>query len=151
MMNINIIEYLNELLTGTKITELTIKRRDDKISINRDPEKDAEKTKGSAGSRAKQDKKQGAAESASQTGQENLVKVLSKTVGVFYRGKTKLAPPLVRIDSVVKKGDQLGFINSMGVIEKVTAPTAGIVREVLADSHKPVEYGQPLYVIEAKS
>ncbi|MDD5067486.1 MAG: hypothetical protein PHF84_10630 [bacterium] len=146
-MNINIIEYLNNLLEGTKITEFTIKKRDEKISITRDPEQ-GQALREAPAARVKQDKKSQPIGTETRESEDNLVKVFSKTVGVFYRGKTKIAPPLVKIDSSVKKGDQLGIINSMGVIEKVMAPATGTIKEVLVDNHKPVEYGQPLFVIE---
>lgn len=149
-MNINIIDYINTLLDNTKITEFTIQKRDEKITISRDPHSLFKNGKSANVFSKPASSKKSEGPKSEEIDEKNLIKVISKTVGVFYRGKTKIAPPLIKMDSPVKKGDQLGIINSVGVIEKVNAPTSGIIKEILVDNHKPVEFGQPLFVIQTK-
>lgn len=149
-MNVNVLEYLNDILKGTKVRELSLKYKTSVITLKRpqeeidrifkkDEDKKIRKEKVKAKEIAKDEK---------DAQEEKIVYVNSKTVGVFYRGKTKIAAPLVKEGSSVKKGDQLGIINCMGVIEKVVAKTNGTIKEVLVNNHKPVEYGQPLFTIQ---
>ena len=144
-MNINTLEYLNEILKDTEVSEFTIQRGGTKIYIKREPIRykkieRAEETKKIEKPAEKVEKKEEKEE------RRHILKSL--TVGIFYRGKTKFAPPLVKINSHIKKGDQVGMIDCMGMIEKVTSDVSGKVVEILVDNHKPVEYGQPLFVIE---
>lgn len=141
MMNLNILEYLNEILKGTKISEFTIQRGGTKIYIKRQPGEEESQT-------PKPEETSREVKITEKPEEEKRHILKSTTVGIFYRGKTKIAPPLVKINSYVKKGDQVGIIDCMGVIEKVTADVSGKIVEILVDNHKPVEYGQPLFVIE---
>jgi acetyl-CoA carboxylase biotin carboxyl carrier protein len=69
-------------------------------------------------------------------------------VGTFYRSPSPEAP------SFVKEGDKVGpdtvvcIIEAMKVMNEIKAEKSGIVKEILAENAKPVEYGQPLFVIE---
>ncbi|MBN1897439.1 MAG: hypothetical protein JW827_01575 [Spirochaetes bacterium] len=142
-MNINILEYLNDVLKKTRISELTVQRGSTKIFMKREPvietDRDVKKVK------LKEEIK---AEIKDDQKAETRHILKSLTVGIFYRGKTKISPPLVKINSPIKKGDQVGMIDCMGVIEKVISDESGKIVEILTDNHKPVEYGQPLFVIE---
>jgi len=133
---------LNEILKGTKISEFTIQRGGTKIYIKRQSTEEEYKTKETK----KIEEEPSIKEEPAPEEKRHILK--SSTVGIFYRGKTKIAPPLVKINSYVKKGDQVGIIDCMGVIEKVTTDVSGKIVEILVDNHKPVEYGQPLFVIE---
>ena len=139
-MNITILEYLNNLLKKSRITDLTIERGGTRIYINRDPKQIEEKPKKKEMVETKKE--------VEKEPEEKRYTLKSNSVGIFYRGKAKLAPPLVKLNSVVKKGEQVGIIDCMGIVEKVVSPVAGKVVEVLIDNHKPVEYAQPLFVIE---
>ncbi len=69
-------------------------------------------------------------------------------VGTFYRSPSPEAPPFV------KEGDKVGpdtvvcIIEAMKVMNEIKAEKSGVVKEILAENAKPVEYGQPLFVIE---
>lgn len=149
-MNINILEYLNNLLKGTDIKNLTIKKGATIINITRSLKQiDIEKKPKKQTTPKPAQIKSPVADKEEQK-EEQLITLKSNTVGVFYRGKTKLSAAVVKIGSEIKKGQQVGIIDCMGVIEKVSANSSGIIKEVLAENHKPVEYGQPLFVIEPK-
>lgn len=150
-MNINILEYLNDILKETKVNEFMIKKGSYVVNIKRSQEeinKVMRKDKEEEKKVRKEKKVKEFAGEESAVDESNVIQVTSKTVGVFYRGKTKISAPLVKEGSVVKKGDQLGIINCMGVIEKVISTADGVISEVLVNNHKPVEYGQPLFVIQ---
>jgi acetyl-CoA carboxylase biotin carboxyl carrier protein len=69
-------------------------------------------------------------------------------VGVFYWGKDKGAKPAVALEQHVDKGQIIGFIEAMGIMNELEADRAGLVIEIPAAAGKPVEYGQPIVVLQ---
>jgi len=74
--------------------------------------------------------------------------VLSPMVGTAYVASEPGAAPFVSIGSRVAKGDTLLIIEAMKVMNPLPAPRAGTVTQVLVSDGMPVEFGQPLLVIE---
>ncbi len=74
--------------------------------------------------------------------------VKSPMVGTFYRSSSPGAAPFVDIGQAVKPGDTLCIIEAMKLLNEIEAEVAGTVRECLVENGQPVEYGQPLFVIE---
>jgi acetyl-CoA carboxylase biotin carboxyl carrier protein len=74
--------------------------------------------------------------------------VASPMVGTVYRGPAPGARPFVEVGSVVKTGDTLLIIEAMKTMNQIPAPRAGTVIQVLIEDGQPVEYGQPLMIIE---
>jgi acetyl-CoA carboxylase biotin carboxyl carrier protein len=74
--------------------------------------------------------------------------VNSPMVGTFYRAPSPGAPAFVEVGSKVSVGDTLCIIEAMKMLNQIEADKAGIVSAILAENAEPVEYGQPLVVIE---
>lgn len=74
--------------------------------------------------------------------------VKSPMVGTAYRRPSPDAPPFVEIGSQVKAGDKIMLIEAMKTFNDIVAPRAGTVTAILVEDSVPVEYGQPLIVIE---
>jgi acetyl-CoA carboxylase biotin carboxyl carrier protein len=74
--------------------------------------------------------------------------VSSPMVGTAYRGPEPGAPPFVEIGSRVITGQTLLIIEAMKTMNHIPAPHAGVVTAILVDDGQPVEYGEPLVVIE---
>jgi acetyl-CoA carboxylase biotin carboxyl carrier protein len=74
--------------------------------------------------------------------------VKSPMVGTFYRAASPGAKPFVEIGDTVQVGDPLCIIEAMKLMNEIEADKAGVVREVLAENGQPVEFGQPLVVLE---
>jgi acetyl-CoA carboxylase biotin carboxyl carrier protein len=74
--------------------------------------------------------------------------VKSPMVGTAYLRASPEAPPFVEIGSVVKAGDKLLLVEAMKTFNEIVAPVAGTVTRILVEDGQPVEYGQPLFVIE---
>jgi acetyl-CoA carboxylase biotin carboxyl carrier protein len=72
----------------------------------------------------------------------------SPMVGTFYRASSPGASPFVEVGSKVSVGDTLCIIEAMKMLNQIEADKAGIVSAILVDNAEPVEYGQPLVVIE---
>ena len=74
--------------------------------------------------------------------------VTAPMVGTFYSGPAPGAKPFVEIGSEVKPGDTLCVIEAMKMMNQIESEFAGRVVSVLAENGSPVEFGQPLFLIE---
>lgn len=74
--------------------------------------------------------------------------ISSPLVGVFYTAPAEGAEPFVKVGDSVKKGQVVGIIEAMKLMNEITSDCDGIVREVCAENAEAVEYGQPLFRIE---
>lgn len=74
--------------------------------------------------------------------------VTSPMVGTFYRSGQPGAEPFVSVGSRVEEGDTLCIIEAMKLLNEIEADASGTIREVLVENGSPVEFGQPLFVIE---
>lgn len=75
-------------------------------------------------------------------------KVKSPMVGTFYRASSPGAKPFVEVGQRVSVGDTLCIIEAMKMLNQIEADKAGVVAAILVENGQPVEYGQPLFVIE---
>lgn len=85
-----------------------------------------------------------APESSSPTGTQ----VTSPMVGTFYRAPSPGADPFVEVGTKVNKGDTLCIIEAMKLLNEIEAEVSGTVKEILVENSQPVEFGQPLFIIE---
>ena len=76
----------------------------------------------------------------------NLVR--SPMVGTFYRAPSPGSKPFVDDGDQVKVGDTLCIIEAMKILNQIECEKAGSIRRILVENGQPVEYNQPLFVIE---
>jgi acetyl-CoA carboxylase biotin carboxyl carrier protein len=74
--------------------------------------------------------------------------VTSPMVGTLYRASSPGAKPLADIGSVVQANDPVCIIEAMKIMNEIEAGHAGTITKVLVENGQPVEFGQPLFVIE---
>ena len=74
--------------------------------------------------------------------------VISPMVGTAYGAAEPGAKPFIDIGSQVKAGDTLLIIEAMKTMNQIPAPRAGTVKQILFEDGKPVEFGEPLVIIE---
>jgi len=74
--------------------------------------------------------------------------VKSPMVGTFYRASSPGAKPFVEVGSQVKAGDTICIIEAMKILNEIEADKTGTITKLLCENGQPVEYGQPLFVIE---
>lgn len=74
--------------------------------------------------------------------------VLSPMVGTAYAGAEPGAKPFIDVGSTVKAGDTLLIVEAMKTMNQIPAPRAGSVIQILFEDGHPVEFGQPLVIIE---
>ena len=74
--------------------------------------------------------------------------VKSPMVGTFYRAASPSTPAFVEVGQTVKAGDTLCIIEAMKLMNEIEAEKSGVVKAILVENGTPVEYGEPLFVIE---
>jgi acetyl-CoA carboxylase biotin carboxyl carrier protein len=74
--------------------------------------------------------------------------VKSPMVGTAYTRPSPEADPFVAVGSVVKAGEKILLIEAMKTFNEIVAPRAGTVTQILVEDGQPVEYGEPLLIIE---
>lgn len=78
----------------------------------------------------------------------NYEEVKSPMIGTFYRSPSPEKPPFVSVGDEVKKGDVICIIEAMKLFNEIEAEVSGKIVKVLVDDSTPVEYDQPLFLIE---
>jgi acetyl-CoA carboxylase biotin carboxyl carrier protein len=76
--------------------------------------------------------------------------VTSPMVGTAYRSPEPGAPPFVEVGTKVAAGQTIVIIEAMKTMNQIPAPRAGVVLAILVEDGQPVEYGEPLAVIEPR-
>ncbi|TCS61246.1 acetyl-CoA carboxylase biotin carboxyl carrier protein [Varunaivibrio sulfuroxidans] len=74
--------------------------------------------------------------------------VTSPMVGVVYTSAEPGAPAFVNVGDVVKAGDTVMLVEAMKVFNQIHAPKDGTVTEILVETGAPIEFGEPLLIIE---
>ena len=77
----------------------------------------------------------------------NTKQVVSPLVGTFYNSATPDDEPMVNVGDTVKKGQVIGIIEAMKLMNEIESEYDGVVKEILVNNEDVVEYGQPLFVI----
>jgi len=72
----------------------------------------------------------------------------SPMVGTFYTASAPGSPDFVKIGDSVNEGDTVCIIEAMKILNQIETDKSGVVKAILVDNAQPVEFGQPLIVIE---
>lgn len=145
-MELDEIKRLIELLKNTDITELQIEREGAKLKIKRERFLSSFEVEPSAKQPVTAEAKETKEEAA--TEEKKLVTITSPIVGIFHRAPSPEAPPFVEVGSTVKKGQVLCIVEAMKLMNEIESDTDGIVSKILVENGQPVEYGEPLFLIE---
>ena len=74
--------------------------------------------------------------------------VKSPMVGTFYRSASPGGTPFVEVGQTVKEGDPLCIIEAMKLLNEIDADRSGVIKAILVDNGDPIEFGEPLFIIE---
>jgi len=144
------IQQLVDLLKRNHLTELEIERGGIRVRVRHEPVVRsapvlaAEPAHPTAAPSAHPSTPQ-AQVPADQAGQ---VTITSPIVGTFYRSPSPDADPYVEEGDYVKKGQVLCIVEAMKLMNEIESEVDGRITRILAESTKPVEYGQPLFLID---
>ncbi len=152
-MDIRKIKKLIELLEESGIAEIEIKEGEEAVRISRMPTGGAvlhalpQLSALPAAIPAQPAPIAPAAEAAPSTRANEHV-VTAPMVGTFYASPTPGAKPFVEIGDEIKIGQVLCIIEAMKMMNQIEADRAGRITSIMARNGDPVEFGQPLFVIE---
>lgn len=79
---------------------------------------------------------------------DNLITIKSPMIGTFYRKPSPDKPTFVEVGTEIKPGKVLCIIEAMKLFNEIEAEISGKIVKVLVDDHSPVEYDQPLFLVE---
>jgi acetyl-CoA carboxylase biotin carboxyl carrier protein len=148
-MDIRKIKKLIEIIEESDIAELEIKEGEESIRINRYSTAPATVTYASAPAVAQQNISAPAAAPAAPVEAKLAGHVLkSPMVGSFYRSASPGSKSFVEVGQAVQAGDTLCIIEAMKILNQIEADKSGVITKILVENAEPVEYGQPLFVIE---
>jgi len=147
-VDVGLVRELAELLDTTGLTEIEVEHGDRKIRVARKAAQQAVAyhQPAAAAPVAAAPVAQAEAPVAAPAVSANAVK--SPMVGTVYLAADPEAAPFVSVGATVKAGDTLLIVEAMKVMNPILAPAAGTVKAVLVENGQPVEYDQPLVVIE---
>ena len=140
----DLIRQLAALLNETGLTEIEVEQNNTRVRIARNVTIAAAVPAPAAAPAAQQrPAEEPPAEPASRVGVVN-----SPMVGTAYRAPEPGARPFVDVGEHVTAGQTVMVIEAMKTMNQIPAPRAGTVKEILVEDAQPVEYGEPLMIIE---
>ncbi len=80
----------------------------------------------------------------------NLKQITSPMVGTFYRAPAPGSEPFVEEGQQIAVGQTVCIVEAMKLMNEIGSDINGVVRKVLIENSQPVEYGQPLFLVETK-
>jgi acetyl-CoA carboxylase biotin carboxyl carrier protein len=85
---------------------------------------------------------------ATDTATDNLITIKSPMIGTFYRSSTPGKPPFVEVGDEIVPGKVVCIIEAMKLFNEIESEVRGRIVKVLADDASPVEYDQPLFLVD---
>ena len=82
--------------------------------------------------------------------QESGVEIKSPMVGTFYAAPGPDTSPYVSVGDKIKVGDVLCIVEAMKLMNEIEAEEAGVISKILVENADPVQYNQPLFLLEAE-
>ncbi len=146
-MELEDLKELMSLLKDTDVTELQVEKDGVKVKIRREKFFSHLEIPQSVMS----DRREvlGKADLISEPGPEiKLFTVTSPIVGTFYRSASPEAEPFVDAGAKVKKGQVLCIIEAMKLMNEIESEVDGAVVRILVENGHPVEYGEPLFLLD---
>ena len=142
------IQELIDLAKRNNLAELEIEREGVRIRIRRDATAGTPLVSVREVMTAGQDAPKEKPALSSPAEATGYVTVTSPIVGTFYRSASPDADPYVEEGDFVKQGQVLCIVEAMKLMNEIEAEADGRIIKILAESTKPVEYGQPLFMID---
>jgi acetyl-CoA carboxylase biotin carboxyl carrier protein len=141
-MELEDLKELIEYLKDTDITEISIEKDGIKVKIKREkilsPIEIPMQKFGSLQEKVTRETEE----------ETRVITVTSPIVGTFYRAPSPEADPFVEVGAKVKKGQVLCIVEAMKLMNEIESEVDGVVIKILVDNGQPIEYGEPLFLIE---
>ena len=151
-MDLRKLKNLIDLLADSDISEIEITEGEEKVRISRgDISLNTKKVNNSLPIQTtdKNLKNEDAQKKEKSTNDINPDKVIkSPMVGTFYRAPSPESKPFIEKGQRVKKGDIICIIEAMKLMNEIEADSEGIVKEILVENNQPIEFAQPILILE---
>ena len=82
------------------------------------------------------------------TEEEKYITIKASMIGTFYRSSSPENPPFVNVGDTISEGDPICIIEAMKLFNEIESEVSGKVVKVLVDDNTPVEFDQPLFLID---
>jgi acetyl-CoA carboxylase biotin carboxyl carrier protein len=149
-MDLSYLEQLIKLFESSTLTELEIDEEGARVTLGRAKEQQAMFAMPQMGGYPIQ-QQVAPASNATAVASEPSVKtheVKSPIVGTLYRAPAPDADPYVQVGQTVSEGTTLCIIEAMKLMNEIESDAAGKIIKILVENGQPVEYGQPLFLLE---
>ena len=144
----DMVRTLAELLSENNLTEIEVEDGDRKIKVCREPPRVAAPASAPAApAQSPLPMMAPPMHAEPAVGDEDGESVRSPMVGTAYLSPEPGAAAFVSVGDAVKAGDTLLIVEAMKVMNPITAPRGGVVKQVLVESGQPVEFDQPLVLL----
>tara|TARA_B100000902_G_C27044493_1_gene781013 strand:+ start:388 stop:849 length:462 start_codon:yes stop_codon:yes gene_type:complete len=153
-MDLRKIKKLMELLEDSGIAEIEVKEGEESIKLSRNISQNSVPAQPIYQQPVVPPQQQEVRNDIKESNTTNIISdsnkntVNSPMVGTFYASASPESKPFVTVGQSVKKGDTLCILEAMKMMNQVQAETDGTIVEILVDNAEPVEFDQPLFVIE---
>ncbi len=159
-MDIRKIKKLIELIEDSGVSEIEIREGEESVRISRGPIGNDAVTMAmpapayapppppAPGAPPPPPPAPGTPEAAAEPATPSGHTITSPMVGTFYRASSPTAPPFVEVGDTVSEGDTLCIIEAMKMLNQIESDVSGVVKAILVENGQPVEFGEPLFVIE---
>ena len=151
-MDIRKVKKLIEMLEESSLAEIEIKEGEESIRISRASSTGQSVTQAVTAPPAAAARAASTVAAATNEAPSSLVPqghlVTSPMVGTFYRTPAPGAKTFVEVGDTVAVGDTLCIIEAMKMMNQIESDKAGTVKAILKENGQPVEFGEPMFVIE---
>lgn len=155
-MDLDIIKKLIKMVDSSGITDLAIEEGELKIRISKKVRIQSSNTPqtylhyNNSGSEAAVSAVDGTQKQKEEPapGNANLYEIHSPIVGTFYRAPAPDSDPYIQVGETVTKGTVLCIVEAMKLMNEIESDVDGKVVKIFVENGKPVEYNQPLFLIE---
>ncbi|MEY2923700.1 MAG: acetyl-CoA carboxylase biotin carboxyl carrier protein [Bacteroidota bacterium] len=157
-MNLKEIQTLIRFISSSKVDEVSIEKKDFKITIKRNEPVYAQAVAAPSATHqtymleasvpAPVAPAPSAPAAAPEAPASNTIEIKSPIIGTFYRRSSPDKPVFVEVGDTVEKGQVICIIEAMKLFNEIESEVNGKIVKVLVDDSKPVEYDQPLFLVE---
>ena len=149
-MDLNLIKKLIKIVEQSDITELSVQEGELKVSISKNREEQKYAVLGAPPMHHIQSAPVHSAPLAEAQApvNSNLYEIKSPIVGTFYRASSPDSEPFIKEGDSVALGTVLCIVEAMKLMNEIECDVDGKIVKILVENASPVEYGQPLFLIE---
>lgn len=153
-MDLNLIKKLIRVVEKSEITEFSVQEGDLKVKISKNSAGGVQHTVSaipqvvSQPAEAKPETAPTESKSVDTGASQNLHEIKSPIVGTFYRAPAPDADPYIQVGDSVSPGSVLCIVEAMKLMNEIECDVSGKIVKILVENATPVEYNQPLFLIE---